>query len=278
MTTTFHNFERAIAWSHTRLREHGAHVAHSTWQGLDMEDRGPEWDHFELMNLQISVPIPSTIEGATYDIDPNLPWAEDHFQERVGGSPLNPGDQYYRWPHWTDASHAVLDEDGRFTHTYMERFWPKMANGGRYNELGPDTHQGIRFRYGDLNDLVAQLLNDPHTRQAYLPVFFPEDTGAVHGGRVPCTLGYHFMMRAERLHCWYDIRSCDFLRHFRDDLYMAVRLTQWILGQLTVEFEEAKMSGPRTMNLHNTWTDVRPGMLHFSAHSLHVFMGDLYAL
>ena len=68
----------------------------------------------------------------------------------------------------------------------------------------------------------------PLTRQAYLPVFFPEDTGAHHGERIPCTLGYQFMQRRNQLSIWYFIRSCDFTRHFRDDVYLAIRLLDWM--------------------------------------------------
>jgi thymidylate synthase len=105
------------------------------------------------------------------------------------------------------------------------------------------THRGIRYQYGDLNDVVEQLRRDESTRQAYLPIFFPEDTGAVHGGRVPCTLGYLFVMRYGFLHCTYYIRSCDFFRHFRDDVYLACRLTLWMTDQLN--------SGtPGVLNMH----------------------------
>jgi thymidylate synthase len=108
--------------------------------------------------------------------------------------------------------------------------------------------------------LVDQLANEPYTRQAYLPIFFPEDTGAVHGGRIPCTLGYHFMMRGDQLHMWYHIRSCDLHRHFRDDLYLAVRLQLWVLDALE--------------NYSRYWTAVSPGNLYFAAYSLHLHRGD----
>ena len=66
--------------------------------------------------------------------------------------------------------------------------------------------------YGDLDDVVTLLTNDPLTRQAFLPMWFPEDTGVVHGTRVPCSLGYHFMQRDGRLSITYYIRSCDIVR------------------------------------------------------------------
>jgi hypothetical protein len=62
------------------------------------------------------------------------------------------------------------------------------------------------------------MVREPFTRQAFLPIWYPEDTGSVHGERVPCTIGYHFIRRGDWVHVVYYIRSCDFFRHFRDDI------------------------------------------------------------
>src|SRR3546814_17811567 len=79
-------------------------------------------------------------------------------------------------------------------------------------------------------------LRSPYTRQAYLPVWFPEDTGSASGQRVPCTLGYQFLIRetpaGKVLHIIYNMRSCDFMRHLADDIYMTIRLAQWMPDQL----------------------------------------------
>ena len=71
---------------------------------------------------------------------------------------------------------------------------------------------GIRFSYGDFNDVLDLLEKEPFTRQAFLPIWFPEDTGCHHGERVPCTIGYHFMRRGNFLSVVYMIRSCDYIR------------------------------------------------------------------
>jgi thymidylate synthase len=125
---------------------------------------------------------------------------------------------------------------------------------------------GIRYPYGDLDDVVSLLAREPYTRQAYLPVWFPEDTGAVHGERVPCTLGYHFILRDNQLHTFYPLRSCDFLRHFRNDVYFAVRLTQWVRDQVL-------MTCPKSNEVY--WTGVTPGNLTMQIVSLHIFEGDM---
>jgi hypothetical protein len=189
-------------------------------------------------------------------------WAWEHFGERVSGIPYNPAPSHVRWPYAVRGNADHTDGDTRFDHTYPERFWPK-------NYPSPDggtetyTRRGIRFAYGDLNDVVDLLVRSPLTRQAYLPIWFPEDTGAVDKQRVPCTLGYHFMQRRGFLSCRYYIRSCDFYRHLSNDVFFAAALMNWVCGQL------ADRTKDREMKLR-----IRPGSLVMHIASLHAFVGD----
>jgi hypothetical protein len=109
---------------------------------------------------------------------------------------------------------------------------------------------------------------DPLTRQAYLPIFFPEDTGVGDGGRKPCTLGYQFIVRDDKLHIYYPMRSCDLLRHFRDDCYLTVRLAIWVLEQLRFSLLEADKESKAF------WANVQLGSLAMHMTSLHCFIGD----
>jgi Thymidylate synthase len=204
------------------------------WQSLKGGEKDPRMTMLELNNVVLQGPIQWSAEGLAKAVTPNLPWAEVHFQERVGGEPLNPGRAYTLWP-WYSGNVEQHKDPGQFSHTYMERFWPKLANGGYKNSRGEATglrNMGIRYLYGDLADVVSQLSRSPGTRQAYLPVWFPEDTGAVPKERVPCTLGYHFLVRGGCLDCTYFIRSCDYFRHLRDDIYLAGRLVQWMVEEI----------------------------------------------
>lgn len=229
------------------------------WQGLKDV---PNTRTVELRNVVVEAKIQPTAGSWAASCQPNLPWAEDHFQERVSGEPTNPGEEYKNWP-WYKENWEAQDTEKKFSHTYQERIWPKFAPDGmeRIGGINSATMPGIRYPYGDLNDVLELLSREPYTRQAYLPIWFPEDTGAHHGERVPCTLGYHFMLREERLHCFYPMRSVDLVRYFRDDVYMAGRLVQWILQELTPP-----------------WDEIQPGILTFFASSLHVFEDELPAL
>jgi thymidylate synthase len=189
---------------------------------------------------------------------------------------MNPGTEFKNWP-WNKGrgAESFLDRRGKFNHNYMERFWPKhahiieepTANAADFRSRFRDKFQvgqvsamrGIMYEYGDLKDVVELMLDDPLTRQAYFPIWFPEDTG---GGdkRAPCTIGYHFMMRNNRLSVNYHIRSCDFVKHFRNDIYLTVRLLLWVLQQL-------QSRDPR-------WKDVVPGDFMMQIGSLHSFKPD----
>jgi hypothetical protein len=234
-------------------------------------------DTMELRNCIFETDIPQGgAAEAIIEIEPNIPWAEEHFLERVSGIPLNPPPSSMHWGGIDDkvavkrhlcapvspGPNNPTNAKWGFSHTYPERYWSKSIPA--YAPWGEGQARGVRYEHGDLNDVVELLRRNPLTRQAFLPVWFPEDTGAVHQERVPCTLGYHFLIREERLHVTYMIRSCDFVRNFRDDVYLTCRLAQWVKDQLfgnSYEMDEAHL-----------------GRLTFHAMSMHCFEPDLYRL
>jgi hypothetical protein len=218
----------------------------STWHA-----KPTDMPSIELAFVNYEVYIPPTKELLVAAVKPNLPWAEDHFQERVSGDPLNPPPSEAYWPFAVKGNEAHK-ADQVFSHTYPERYWPKKA-GYAYKEF---PHRGIRYDYGDLEDVITLLSRDLLTRQAYLPVWFPEDTGAVDGQRVPCSLGYHFLVRQEKLYCTYVMRSCDFLRHWADDMYLTARLMQYVAECIMVSV----------------------GSMICQISSLHIFAGDKFMM
>lgn len=224
----------------------------------------------EVFNYSLIYDLPTEdLEFYRQQIKPNLPWADRHFlEERVSEQPKNPGKTWRIWPYSrsADTHRREGQEDPQFDHSYAERYWPKRAGttpGGLLTDLSEASHEGIRFKYGDLGDLLVILSQEPTTRQAYLPIWFPEDLQAARDEkRVPCTLGYHFMVRGSRLHCNYYMRSCDFVRHFRDDVYLTIRLTLWVLKCC------------RKLRPEMGWDKVRPGVFTMHISSLHCFSTD----
>ena len=267
----FDTFAAAIDAARYELQFNAERVHTEKWQGIDISKK-PEASMHEIRYFGFETDMPTEELGYYRElIEPNLPWADDHFLERVCGEPLNPGVQWAKWP-WGQSAAKFRDGNNQFNHNYMERYWPRYAGMTALGKMsgimvegpGLNERRGIRYRYGDLNDLLEQLRIEPLTRQAYMPIFFPEDTGVANPDRKPCTLGYLFMMRNNRLDVTYYIRSCDYVRHFRDDIYMTVRLVIWMLERLREKDER--------------WRDVTPGLFRMDIGSLHLFRNDFIKL
>lgn len=225
------NFQQAIERATNLLSITGRKVETKTIQG--MPSPTPMW---EAINITLRAQMPPTIMMAAEQINPNQEWADQHFAERVGGVPLNPPPSHVNWPYAKDKNDKFRFDEA-FSHTYPERFWPKEAGTNQpRTESGIGLpNEGIRYEYGDLNNLISILKKDPNTRQAFLPIWFPEDLHAAdkEGVRVPCSLGYQIVIREGYLHIIYFIRSCDYFRHFRDDIYLAYRLAAWVRAKVS---------------------------------------------
>jgi len=267
-------FEAAINNAHLTMRTASKKVMRGKWQGIDVSKK-PDFTAYEICHYSMIVRlITESLHEYKRSIRPNLPWADDHFEERVCGQPINPGIEWKNWP-WGVNADKFRDKTGLYDHNYQERYWPKFA-GATLNEtfVAKDyesfanqvpPHHGIRFAYGDLNDVVTELAKDPTTRQAILPVFFPEDTGYQPGRRKPCSLHYHFMLNGNGLDIQYVLRSCDLIRHFRDDIYLTVRLLLWMLKQL-------RQAEP------TYWNGKVPGLFVMHIANLHCFANDMIKL
>lgn len=240
-------FDAAIANAYRAMKMTAKPVHRGKWQGSDVSKR-PEMLAYEICHYTMRVDMTTeSLQDYRRSIKPNLPWADDHFMERVCGEPINPAVEWRNWP-WATSAEKFLDAEGQFDHNYMERYWTP-------------AFRGIRFAAGNLEDVVEELHQDPTTRQAILPVFFPEDTGYRPGRRKPCSLHYHFMLNQGKLDIQYVLRSCDLIRHYRDDIYMTIRLLLWMILQLRKRDA-------------TTWDTIKPGLFVMHIANLHCFAND----
>lgn len=228
--------EKIVKRLRDKLVNDGVVIKTKSWQGT----RQPP-AMVELLHISEKIQMLEDPRSISEAVNAKQPWANIHFAERVGGVPMNPDPSHTMW---ASSTNDFLSDDTKFSHTYSERLWSK------------DLHTGIRFDIADLNTLVELLVKEPDTRQAYLPMFFPEDlTAAVQGERVPCSLGWHFIIRDNKLNVFYPMRSCDAMRHLQNDLYFANKLAIWVANK--------------------TKLNVGLGTLHFVATSLHCFEQDI---
>jgi thymidylate synthase len=250
----FGSFKDVVDWT-AKTMYNNSHIVHTEkWQGKDIK-YDDKYAMIEIINHSFTCQINPDLKVLQEQIKPNIEWADEHFDERVSGLPLNPPPSHVRWP-YAQKNNAEFGGEEKFSHTYPERIWPKFAS-----DIPNSKMEGIRYEYGDFEDVIQLMRKEPFTRQAFLPLWFPEDTGVVHGERVPCTIGYHFIRRFDWVHVVYYIRSCDFFRHFRDDIYLCARKLNWAIKRLQ-ELDP------------DNWKDVKPGTLTMHITSLHAWKSE----
>ena len=247
----FGRFNDVISWTAQQMYDYSYEVHTEKWQGKEIK-HDPKYTMIETLNLSFSCQMSSDLKEIGEQIKPNFAWADEHFEERVSGLPLNPPPSHVRWP-YAQKNNAEFGGLEKFSHTYPERIWPKFAS-----DIPNSKMSGIRYEYCDFNDVVELMSREPFTRQAFLPIWFPEDTGSVTGERVPCSIGYHFIRRGDWVHVVYYIRSCDFFRHFRDDIYLCAKKVFWLIEKLREKDPE-------------NWNNVKPGILTMHITSLHAW-------
>lgn len=191
------------------LAEMGIWVHPKTMQDKNVEG-DPDYETTELQNYCYTI-----LDAKSKDI-PNVvqPWADEEFKERIcpplvdneTGKKIfiNPGSAWkLRDNIWGEFYH-----NGRFGYSYNELLW----NNDQFMKI------------------VDRLKKDPDSRQLWISLWDPERDPDLLGGvsRVPCSLGYGLQVREGKLNLHYVMRSCDFSTHFANDVYLAIKLLEYI--------------------------------------------------
>lgn len=227
----YNNFSEALNETQRDLAEMGVEGGRLGWQGKDAGDRVRLK---ELRNYGFTVQNPSLANLTRA----NAPWCEAEFKERITAGTSNPGNAYKLRP---EVWEELLESNHRFAYTYSERMNTPV-----------ETAPALWW-------LIQMLREDPTSRRAFLPVYFSEDLQrGQEGHRVPCTLGYNFIISESKLHITYLMRSSDFFTHFQNDLYLATKLQRYIADQV-----------------HSSGINAEPGEFTFFTNNLHVFARDV---
>lgn len=197
------------------LAEMGIVVRPATMQDKYVKGN-PDYETKELQNYSYCL-----LNAKSQDI-PGVtqPWADAEFEERVTDpwerdwegkrilfqTPefINPGEAWkLREEVWSEYMH-----DGKLAYTYNELLWNN----------------------DQLTKIMNRLKEDPDSRQLWISLWNPEKDPDFLGGvsRVPCSLGYGLQVRDGKLNLHYVMRSCDFVTHFRNDVYLAIKFLEWV--------------------------------------------------
>lgn len=199
------------------LAEMGIEVKPKTMQDKNIEGN-PDYETKELQNYCYTI-----LNAKSSDITGVIqPWADAEFLERIT-DPFNPFDVFeepefinpgvaweLRKDIWTEYMH-----DGKMAYTYNERIW----------------------RNGQIKKIIDRLKEDHDSRQLWLSIWdLNEDTDKLGGiSRVPCSLGYNFQFRDGKLNIHYVMRSCDFNTHFINDVYLGIKLLEYVAEECNME-------------------------------------------
>lgn len=189
------------------LAEMGIVVRPKTMQDKNVEENS-DYETKELQNYCYTL-LDASSDKITRVIQP---WADAEFEERIqdpwefGDAPLfiNPGKAWELRPNiWNDYMH-----EGEFAYTYNERIW--------------NSDQILK--------IIKRLKEDHDSRQLWLSIWdLHKDIDNLGGiSRVPCSLGYNFQFRDGKLNMHYVMRSCDFNTHFCNDVYLAIKLLEYV--------------------------------------------------
>lgn len=158
-------------------------------------------------------------------------------QDRINRSGVNPGESYkIRMDLWQKL--MSKDAEGKFDYTYSER---------------------INYQ-NQLDNAIAALLDDEHTRRSMVMIFQPEDSQDAAGfqTRIPCSISYQFLIRNNKLMVLYYIRSNDYFKHFAIDIW----LTEAIMDHVY-------------QSIVGRYPNLRKGSLNYYAGSFHAYNEDL---
>lgn len=195
----FMNFNEAKEEIKRDLAEMGIVVKPKTMQDKIIEGN-EDYETKELQNYSYTI-----LNANSKDVQGVIqPWADEEFQERIAQVLVNPGEAWKsRKKIWEEYLHK-----GKFAYTYNERF---LLND-------------------QLNKIIKRIKEDPDSRQLWVSIWDPQEDVDKLGGlsRVPCSLGYGFQVRGGKLNIHYLMRSCDFSTHFSNDVYLAIKLLEYV--------------------------------------------------
>lgn len=214
-------------------------VKHYQNQELKGEDQNTK----ELVGVNFIISKPYLQKSAMLDFvfgkdaDKIEQYCSAEIIDRLDKRGVNPGNSYLiRKDLWQKL---MCKTDGsKFDYTYSERI-------NAFNQL---------------DNAIAALIDDEHTRRSMVMIYEPEDTTHSRGfqTRIPCSVSYQFLIRNNKLMVLYYIRSNDYFKHFAIDIWLTHAIQNYVLE-----------------TLQEVYPNLKCGALNYYAGSLHAYNEDL---
>tara|TARA_A100001037_G_scaffold306306_1_gene350590 strand:- start:2596 stop:3309 length:714 start_codon:yes stop_codon:yes gene_type:complete len=209
----YHTLEEAKNEISRDLKELAVVYQSNSVQDKDVS-KDPDYLTHELINYSYSISS-KTIMNDTWqwglkNLDGDYLKEELHERLTTGA---NPGNAYKNdEEYWSQFLH----DSGEFAYSYPERL------------------------EGNVEAITRHLIKNPESRQLWVPIWWNHEdhVNRDEGHRVPCSLGYHFMMRNYKLHMHYVMRSCDFYKHWAKDVILAIAYGDAIIQALKNSVKE----------------------------------------
>lgn len=205
------NMFEAVKETERELIEMGTIVHPETMQDLKVKGN-EEFETKELQGYAYAITSNSKINEDFEKLGGSLEYANAEYIERISPQWINPGVAYqFREKVWKPFIH-----EGRFSYTYNER---------------------IREQ---LDFIIEELKKNPNTRQAIISIYDRHQDMSNIGGksRIPCSMYYQLLRRVkngkEVLDIIYTMRSCDIYAHFIYDIFVTMKLQEFISGSLGI--------------------------------------------
>jgi len=191
------------------IQERGVEVHPGRMQ--DKETKGDtQFLTKELLNYSFAIIDVSDLDKLASDLVCNKTWADSEFDERISDKLINPGEAWKKRSEvWEEF---LIKNKGKFTYTYNERIRTQIKN------------------------VIRELKLHPNTRQAILSIYNPDiDNNNIGVDRISCSMFYQFIFRDNKLNIIYNMRSSDYHLHFRNDIYLACKMLNYVAKECNMK-------------------------------------------
>lgn len=209
MTRIYANCKQALNEIKRNLYEMGVEVWPNSMQNKVVKDD----DMYMTKEIQNECFTILSTKDKDEIVERDLEWCKAEFAERISRRDMNPGEA------WKIRSHVWKEfmKDGKHDYTYANRM---------KDQIDP---------------IIEELCKNPDSRQCMIEIHTPEDINYMGGlRRIPCSLEYLFQIRKDgngvkKLNCTYVMRSCDYYTHFKNDIWLAAELRDYIAKAVAVQ-------------------------------------------